>query len=147
MARHEIFPQTIADLYRFGISRKGILVDKVDNTGFDKISQILCGDKNILLHNRDPPIVPCNGDARRIDLISFLSEYGADRLERIGRTLIARIDEGFLALKLCIDSGDRQRLLFEAAMMKYLRKLSLSSTLPYPLGGLYKIGGTHIWMI
>lgn len=147
MAKHEIFPQTIADLYRFGITRKGILVDKVDNTGFDRISQILCGDKNILLHKRTPPIVHCDAEALRIDLKSFLAEYGADRLEIIGRTLIAPVDEGFLALKLCIDSEDKQKLLFEARMLKYLKEIILSSTLPCPLGGLFRIRGLPLHVL
>jgi hypothetical protein len=141
LARHDISPQAIADLYSFSITRKGALVDKVANTGFDRISKILCGDKIIQLSRKMPPIGYSDANAVRIDLDSFLAENGADHVERIGRTLIAPIDEGFLAIKLCVHYGDDERLLFEAQMQKYLRGIALSSTLPCPLGGLFRIEG------
>lgn len=90
------------------------MVDKVASTGFDRISKILCGDKIIRLSQKMPPIGYSDANAVRVDLESFLAENGADHVERFGRTLIAPIDEGFLAIKLCVDYGDDERLLFEA---------------------------------
>ncbi|NMC10266.1 MAG: hypothetical protein GYA39_04720 [Methanothrix sp.] len=47
LALHDITPQSISDLYRFDITRKGNLVHQVVNTGFDGISRALCQGRMI----------------------------------------------------------------------------------------------------
>jgi len=141
LAEHDLSVQAIANLYRFTVARRGSTVHQVSNSGFDVISRIISGNKNIRLSQKIPSIGDCDVNVTKIDLESFLAENCADRWERMGRTLIAPTEEGFLALKLCLDYGDREKLLFEARLQKYLRGIALSSTLPRPLGELFKIEG------
>ena len=141
MAENDITPQAISNLYRFSIIRKGVFVNKVTNTGFDEISRVLCGDEKIRFAQKMPLIEYSNAYVRRVDLKGLLAEYGADQLQRMGRTLIAPTENGFLALKLCVHCGDQRKLFFEAQMQKYLMGMALSSALPLPLEGIFKIDG------
>ncbi|MDD4162087.1 MAG: HEAT repeat domain-containing protein [Methanothrix sp.] len=146
LAQHDITPQAISDLYRFSIIRKGVFINQVTNTGFDEISKVLCGDEKIRFAQKISLIEYSNAYVRRVDLNALLAEYGADQLcadqlQRMGRTLIAPIENGFLALKLCVHYGDLKKLFFEAQMQKYLMGMALSSALPLPLEGIFKIEG------
>lgn len=141
LAENDITLQAISDLYRFSIIRKDDFVNKVTNTGFDEISRVLCGDEIIRFAQKKPIIKYSNAYMRRVDLNGLLAEYGADQLQRMGRTLIAPTENGFLALKLCVHCGDLRKLFFEAQMQKYLMEMDLSSTLPLPLEGIFKIEG------
>lgn len=144
---HNITPQAISDLYRFSITRKGFFINQVKNTGFDRISRVLCGDKKIRFAQKMPLIEYGNAYVRRVDLNSLLAEYGADQLQRMGRTLIAQIEDGFLALKLCVHCGDLRKLFFEAQLQEYLMRMALSSTLPLPLEGIFRIEGLPQYLL
>lgn len=65
---------------------------------------------------------------------------------RMGRTLVAPLAKGRLAIKLCVRDDDAIRLLHEARMQKHLQGLGLSSHLPQPLGGLFRIEGLPLWI-
>ncbi len=143
--------QDIASLYSFRIIRKGCIVDKVENSGFDAISRILCKRDGTLQlsffrHSRPQLTESANEAAREdgvvsCDLDELLSNYGAKFWRRMGRTLVASFGHGCVAIKLCRDTGDKKRLLFEARMQKFLRGYGISSHLPVPQDGLIKIKG------
>lgn len=146
-----ISAQGIASLYSFRIIRKGGIVDKVENSGFDAISKILCGrggpsQLSLFRHNRPQLTDRANDEAREdaiatYDLDELLSKYGAKFWRRMGRTLVASFGHGCVAIKLCRDTGDKKKLLAEARMQKILRGYGISSHLPVPQACLIKIHG------
>ncbi len=87
-----------------------------------------------------------NESIKTIELERLLSYHGACDLIRMGRTLVASSTKGRLAIKLCIRDGDVIRLLHEARMQKHLQELCLSSRLPRPLGGLFRVEGLPSWI-
>lgn len=132
---HNATAQEISNLYRFKLSRRGIHVNQVTNTGFDRISRVLCGDKKIHFDLKINLMEFHEKNLNKINIKYLLDEYGAGQLKVMGRTLIAPINNGFLALKLCINHDDLEKLFLEAQLQEHLRCMSLSSTLPRPLGG------------
>ncbi|HWQ19615.1 MAG TPA: HEAT repeat domain-containing protein, partial [Methanotrichaceae archaeon] len=139
LSSHGLRAWDISRLYSFRMERNDGLVTKVENTDFKALSDMLCGQG--LLRFSSANSVKENVGARSIDLDALLKEYGAGELERRGRTLISPIDRGYLAVKLSIRPGCEDRLAREAEMMKFLAGLGLSSRLPVPLGGLFRIEG------
>lgn len=150
----EVSAQGIASLYSFRIIRKGGIVDKVENSGFDAISKILCkmkGAAQLPLPRHNPPVAALFADLgddaasedaiKSYDLDELLSKYGAKLWRRMGRTLVASFGNGCVAIKLCRETGDKKNLLVEARMQKFLRGYGISSHLPVPQGGLIKIYG------
>jgi len=131
---HNVTAQEISNLYRFKLSRRGIHVNQVINTGFDRISRILCGDKEILFALKINLMEFHEKSLNKLNINDLLDEHGAGQLKLMGRTLIAPINNGFLALKLCINHDDLKNLFLEAQLQEHLRGMSLSSTLPRPLG-------------
>jgi hypothetical protein len=141
LARHDISLQAISDLYRFGVNRERFFVNQVTNTGFDQVSRILCGDEKFCFAQNLTLIEFNDANVRSVDLNGLLKQHGAGQLHRMGRTLIAPAEKGFLALKLCVNHGDERRLFSEAQLQEYLGEMALSSTLPRPLGGILRIEG------
>lgn len=156
-----ILVRSIGNLYSTRITRLASAVTKVENSGFDSISRTLCGERMLQLSpDALPPdaLAPClNGEGindegikdesiKTIELESLLSKHGACNLMRMGRTLVAPLEESCLAIKLCMREGDVIRLLHEARMQKHLQGLSLSSRIPQPLGGLFRIEGLPSWI-
>lgn len=159
LASHDIAPQSISDLYRFDIIREGALAYQVVNTGFDGISSALCQgseihfarrrsaeiDREIEYHGYNLTEFFDKAGIIDINLNDIIRQYKAGQPHRMGRTLIAPINRGFLALKMCVNPGDESRLLHEICMQEYLKKLpglqglSVESTLPCPLKGIYRI--------
>jgi len=129
----------ISRLYSFGIERHDGRTIKVENTDFQALSDMLCGRG--LVRSSSAFNVQEHAGARRIDLDALLEGLGAGGLELRGRTLIAPLNQGYLAIKLSIKPGDEVRLAREAEMMIHLAGLGLSSMLPVPLGGLFMIEG------
>jgi hypothetical protein len=146
-----IFIQSIGNLYSFRIIRCGREAIKVDNSGFDSISRTLCGEQPLQLaptsrSSAAPALGPSYEGIETIELEGLLSEHGACGLIRMGRTLVAPLERGRLAIKFCMKDGDEIRLLHEAMMQKRLQELGLSSRLPKPLGGLFRIEGLPSWI-
>jgi len=159
LAVYDINPHSISDLYRFEIIREGDLVYQVVNTGFDGISSALCQGKEIHFARRSSAEIDREIEYHGYNLTEFFDKAGiidinlndiirqhnAGHPQRMGRTLIAPINRGFLALKMCVNPGDESRLLHEICMQEYLKKLpglqglSVESTLPCPLKGIYRI--------
>lgn len=159
LAVYDINPHSISDLYRFEIIREGALVYQVVNTGFDGISSALCQGKEIHFAWRRSAEIDMEIEYHGYNLTEFFDKAGiidinlndiirqhnAGHPQRMGRTLIAPINRGFLALKMCVNPGDESRLLHEICMQEYLKKLSglqglsVESTLPCPLKGIYRI--------
>lgn len=137
----DISAKTIGGLYSFRIIRLGSSVAKVENSGFDSISRTLCGVQT--LHLSTAPFVLCTKmrHTKTVTLESLLSKYDAGNPIQMGRTLVAPMEKGYLAVKLCVKDGDVVRLLHEAIMQEHLQGLRLSSRIPRPLGGLFKIEG------
>jgi hypothetical protein len=81
-----------------------------------------------------------------VHLKSLLSKHGAYSLRRMGRTLVAPMAKGHLAIKLCVKEGDEARLLYEAKMQRHLQGFGLSSCIPQPQGGLIRIEGLPSWV-
>jgi hypothetical protein len=140
-----IFINSIGDLYSSRITHCGEEAIRVENSGFDSISRTLCGERPLRL---SPALAPSPNDEsiKTIELESLLSSHGACSLTRMGRTLVALSEKGRLAIKLCMREGDEIRLLHEARMQKHLQGLGLSSRLPQPLGGLFRIEGLPSWI-
>jgi hypothetical protein len=146
-----IFIQSIGNLYSFRIIRCGREAIKVENSGFDSISRTLCGEQPLQLaptsrSSAAPALGPSYEGIETIELEGLLSEHGACGLIRMGRTLVAPLERGRLAIKFCMKDGDEIRLLHEAMMQKRLQELGLSSRLPKPLGGLFRIEGLPSWI-
>ncbi|HSD56723.1 MAG TPA: HEAT repeat domain-containing protein, partial [Methanotrichaceae archaeon] len=166
-----VFIQSIGNLYSSRITRCGGEVTRVENSGFDSISRTLCGERPLQLSptplssaslsptslspaslsstsGSSAALAPGPNDEsiKTIELVSLLSKYGACSLMRMGRTLVAPLAKGRLAIKLCVRDGDEIRLLHEAWMQKHLQGLCLSSRLPRPLGGLFRIDGLPPWI-
>lgn len=139
----DLSAKTIGDLYSFRITRLGGSVAKVENSGFDSVSRTLCGMQ--MLQLSIAPFVPCTNmryaKTKIVALESLLSLYDAGNPIRMGRTLVAPAVKGYLAIKICVEDGDVARLLHEARMQEHLQGLRLSSRIPQPLGGLFKIKG------
>ncbi|OPX76157.1 MAG: HEAT repeat protein [Methanosaeta sp. PtaB.Bin018] len=143
--------QDIASLYSFRIIRKGGIVDKVENSGFDAISKTLCGrdgavQLSLFRHSRPQLTKRANEAESEDDIVSYdldelLSKHGAKFWRRMGRTLVASFGHGCVAIKLCRDAGDRKKLLAEARMQKFLKGFGISSHLPVPQGSLIKVDG------
>ncbi len=152
----ELFAKTVGDLYSFRITRLGKAVVKVENSGFDSISRTLCGEAPLRLSTAALAPCPDMGAMKTVTLESLLSEYGAGSPMRMGRTLVAPVAKGpmakdpaakgHLAIKLCVKEGDVARLLHEAKMQEHLQGLRLSSRIPLPLGGLFRIEGLPAWI-
>ncbi len=148
--------KAIGDLYSFRIIRLGKAVVKVENSGFDSISRTLCGEAPLRLSTAALAPCPDMGAMKTVTLESLLSEYGAGSPVRMGRTLVAPVAKGptakgpaakgHLAIKLCVKDGDVARLLHEAKMQEHLQGLRLSSRIPLPLGGLFRIKGLPTWI-
>jgi hypothetical protein len=146
-----IFIQSIGNLYGFRITRCGRETIKVENSGFDSISRALCGERPLQLaptsRSSAAPAPSLNGESiKTVKLESLLSEHGACGVIRMGRTLVASLARGRLAIKLCMRERDEIRLLHEAMMQEHLQGLGLSSRLPQPLGGLFRIEGLPSWI-
>ncbi len=139
LARHGISLQAISDLYRFSITRDRVFINQVANTGFDRVSKVLCGDKKFHFAQKMVSIEYNDANVRSVDLNDLLAQYGAGQLQRVGRTLVVPVEKGFLALKLCVNHGDEKRLFIETQLQEYLRGMALSSTLPRPLQGIFRI--------
>jgi len=84
-----------------------------------------------------------NKNIETIDLECLLSGSEAEGWLRMGRTLVSPIRRGCLAIKLCLGENDKGRLLAEARMQVALQSFGLSSGIPVPLGGLFRIEGIH----
>jgi len=139
--------KSIADLYSFRIVRidknmNGENVDKVQNSGFDAISKTLCSDRLILrslsgsfdFDLNDPEITTIN-------LKDLISDRCPDEIEKVGRTLVVPLDSEYLAIKLCMNKEDAALLSAEVRMQRMLSAFELSSRLPRPLGGLFRLQG------
>jgi len=110
--------QGIASLYSFRIIRKAGIVDKVENSGFEAISKTLCGRDGAvqlsLFRQSRPQLTKCASEAESeddiesYDLDELLSKYGAKFWRMMGRTLVASVGHGCVAIKLCRDAGDRK---------------------------------------
>ena len=143
----------IASLYSFSIVRQAGSGMKVENSGFDAVSRVLCGKRSIFLSSACPDDLGLNSDVdhgsdagmnesiETIGLECLLSEHDAGGWRRIGRTLVFPIRRGCLAIKLCVGENDKGRLLAEAKMQAALQSFGLSSGIPVPLGGLFRIEG------
>ncbi len=141
----------LAKLYSFRIRQSGAIVEDVENSGFDAISKILCGNRLLRLQSLRllQSLALHEPEIRTISLENLLVEYGvedAEDLGRMGRTLIAPTDNGCLAIKLCAKEGDEAKLLAEAKMQSILQGFRLSSKTPRPLGGLFRIQGLPSWV-
>lgn len=145
-----ISAKSIADLYSFRIVRidentDEENVDKVENSGFDAVSKTLCGDRLILrllsgtfdLH--EPEITTIN-------LKDLIPDRGFDEVEKVGRTLVVPLGSACLAIKLCMNEGDAALLSAEAKMQRMLATFELSSRLPRPLGGLFRLQGLPLYV-
>jgi hypothetical protein len=146
-----IFIQSIGNLYSFRITRCGREAIKVDNSGLDSISRTLCGEQPLQLaptsrSSAAPALGPSYEGIETIELEGLLSEHGACGLIRMGRTLVAPLERGRLAIKFCMKDGDEIRLRHEATMQEHLLGLDLSSRIPRPLGGLFRIEGLPSWI-
>lgn len=153
-----ISAQSIGRLYSFRITYQRKTVTKVENSGFDSISRTLCGERPLQLspaafapglNNKISPddnIGPNDKIIEDVHLKSLLSKHGAYSLKRMGRTLVAPMAKGYLAIKLCVKEGDEARLLYEARMQRHLQGFGLSSCIPQPQGGLFRIEGLPSWI-
>lgn len=151
----------IAALYSFRIIRQEGSGMRVENSGFDAVSRTLCGKGSLSFAS----VYPRNGELNAeknaggnkglnegaqaaineqietIDLECLLSEHEVEGWRRMGRTLVASTRRGCLAIKLCLEEGDRDKLEAEARMQTALQGFGLSSSIPIPLGGLVRIAG------
>lgn len=144
-----LFPKTVAetigDLYSFRITRLGEGVEKVENSGFDSISRMLCGERSLKLSISAPVPRSHKWPTRSTTLESLLSKHDAGSPMLMGRTLVAPMPEGYLAIKLCVKDGDEDRLSHEARMQEHLQGLGLSSFIPRSLGELFRIDDLPAW--
>lgn len=138
--------KTIRDLYSFRIARLGKAVEKVENSGFDSISRTLCGERPLRLSTSSTAPRSHKWPIKTTALESLLSKHDAGSPMLMGRTLVAPVPEGCLAVKLCVKDGDEGRLLHEARMQEHLHGLGLSSRIPRPLGGLFRIEDLPSWI-
>lgn len=151
-----LLAETVGDLYSFRITRLGKSVVKVENSGFDSISRTLCSEIPLRLPTAALIPRPYMDAVKTITLESLLSEYDAGSLILMGRTLVSPaasgpgekgpVAKGCLAVKLCVKEGDVARLLHEAKMQEHLQGLRLSSSIPRPLGGLFRIEDLPTWI-
>lgn len=147
-----ISAQSIGRLYSFRITYQRKTVTKVENSGFDSVSRTLCGERPLQLSlaafapGPNDKIGLSDKIIENVHLKSLLSKHGAYSLIRMGRTLVAPMAKGHLAIKLCIKEGDEARLLYEARMQRHLQGFGLSSCIPQPQGGLFRIEGLPSWM-
>lgn len=132
--------KSIAGLYSFRITRSGETVDRVENSGFDAISRTLCGDGSMLRLMPGTFDLPMP-EIANINLEDLISEHSSIELKKIGRTFAVPLGERYLAIKFCMNEGDAELLLAEAQMQRMLDAFELSSRLPRPLGGLFKLRG------
>ncbi len=148
LKRQGISATSMANLYSFRMTRRGRMAMRVDNSDFDSISKILCGQK--LLRQRyflvDSSIKFDARDIETIDLQELLSRHTTSRLERRGRTIVIPLEKGCLAVKLSLKEGDEIPLLHEANMQSSFSDMGLSSRIPRPLGGLFRIEGLPSWI-
>lgn len=138
--------KTIGDLYSFRITRTGEGIEKVENSGFDSISRMLCGERQLQPSISAPMPRSYKWPMKTTTLESLLSEHNAGSIMLMGRTLVAPVPEGCLAVKFCVKDGDESRLLHEARMQEHLQGLGLLSRVPRPLGGLFRIDGLPTWI-
>lgn len=155
----------IAGLYSFRIIRREGGGMRVENTGFDAISRTLCGKGSLLFSSVRPrnegmeaalnagmyegmnegidegAQTAMKEIIETIDLESLLSEHEAGGWRMMGRTLVASTGRDCLAIKFCLEEGDKVRLQAEAMMQAALQGSGLSSSIPVPLGGLFRIEG------
>lgn len=134
--------KSISDLYSHRVIRLNGSPDRVENSGFDTVSKTLCGDG--LLPRLSERFEQPELEIRTINLEDLLAKYGAGEPKRVGRTLVADFECGCLAIKLCTKEGDAPGLSAEAQMQSILQGFGLSSRLPRPLGGLFRIQGLSI---
>ncbi len=136
--------KSIADLYSFRICRIGKTVDRAENSGFDVISKTLCRDRLILRllpETFDLPEPDPEPEIMTINLKDLISEHASGEVEKVGRTLVVPLGSACLAIKICMNDGDKVKLSAEARMQRMLATFELSSRLPHPLGGLFKLQG------
>lgn len=148
LKRQGISAMWMADLYSFRTTRGERRAMKVENSDFDSISKILCGQK--LLQQRHSPVnssIKFNAkDVVTIDFQELLPKNMTSKLERRGRTIVIPLEEGCLAVKLSLREGDEIPLLHEANMQSSFSDMRLSSRIPRPLGGLFRIEGLPSWI-
>jgi hypothetical protein len=142
LARHNFSLKSMAGLFDLRIIQEKNLVKKVETTNFEVISKEIHGDKILKLKNIDMPGLVLLGyckeaEAKIIEFENILSEWGEINFKAKGRTLIADIGKGYLAIKLGARIGDYEKLLTESVIQNYLhrhgRDLNLLSRIPYPL--------------
>jgi hypothetical protein len=140
LARNQLFPESLSELYDLRVIKEKGLVKRVESTNFEKVSERLRGKGFIRFPGREG--LPClrypgRSVAESAHLESFLTERAASQLEVRGRTLIFLQKGAYLAIKLSLRSGDEEKLLKESLFQSYLqqhcRELGLSSNLPQPL--------------
>ncbi|MGD0951195.1 MAG: HEAT repeat domain-containing protein [Methanotrichaceae archaeon] len=139
LKKHDISQDDVARFYRFKICRQDGQVRQMENTDFDQISEMLLGGKTVELSKIASGFDRGNWGLKKIDLKKTLGEI--DHIEIMGRTLVAPFDGCYLAIKLCTRPGDEARLVKEARLQRHLSRMSLSSTLPRPLSGLFEVKG------
>lgn len=142
LEEHGFSAKSIADLYSYRIMRIGETVDKVENSGFDFISRALCGDRSLLRLAHGTAGLPIP-EVTNINLEDIISEHSLRELKRIGRTLMAPLGSSCFAIKLCMNEADAANLAAEAQMQRMLATFELSSKLPRPVGGLFKLHGIN----
>ncbi len=156
-----ITAKSISKLYSFKVAYSGKTIGKVENSGFDSVSETLCGEhlhslghfqlpqNDFVFPNSDEIIendIMEKGISGTICLKDFLSRNDIFSLRLMGRTLVAFATKANLAIKLCAKEGDEVRLLHEARMQRLLQGLSLCSIIPLPMGGIISIDGLPSWL-
>ncbi|OPY51738.1 MAG: HEAT repeat protein [Methanosaeta sp. PtaU1.Bin112] len=141
LKEHNITAQAISDLYCFSAIRRGVSIDEVTNTGFDGISRAICGYKKIIFPIKSINFNYVTDTKKEVDYGDLLAQYGAGKPERMGRTILAPVKNGFLALKLSLHPGEEIALSTESKLQGSLLNLPLQSLLPHPLQGTFRVKG------
>lgn len=152
-----ISKREIAELYAFKATRHEGRAVKVENTGFELISETLRGDLRIVFSDQDLPEQalgpskegphPAPAAQFEIEMLptvgfdDLLDSHGAKFQKVMGRTIIAALGQRFLAIKLCAKEGDEAALMSEINALRRLGRMDLSSDLPEPLGQIFRIDG------